>query len=195
MRASRRSFDRTSCDRDDTSDDQSREGVFGNTKRHQLHHPRKDRFRSPSPFQGWEDGIDITPPSQSQSSEKETDSQLPYSEGQDSQSDVDWESLLCEDIEMLPESNWETDFLAHQAQIMACSDYRGLQHNELIDDNGDEPWHPYDPESMILDGHMELHIDSTKDKLEGDKIICYGVVSPKNFFLASALCIFLDTRP
>ena len=177
MRTSRQSFDQASCERDETSDDYSMEGVFRKTKRYQLHHPRRDRFRSPSPFQGWEDGIDTAPPSQSQSSEKETDSQLPYSEGQDSQSDVDWESLLCEDIEMLPQSNWEADFLAHQARIMACSDYRRLQYDELIEGNGDEPWHPYDPESMIVDSQMELHSDSANDEL-GDKIICYGVVSP-----------------
>lgn len=186
MRASRQSFDLESSHRDETSDDYYTEGVSlqrqGKPKRRQIHHPSRDTFQSPSPFHEGEDGIETNTPGPSQSSEKESDSQLPRSEGSDSASEVDWESLLCEDIEMLPPSNWEADFLVHQAQIMARSDYRGLRYDDLNqsngdDDSGDEPWHPYDSESMLVDGQTELHIDSANEEPEGEKIVCYGVVS------------------
>lgn len=181
MRANYQPSDQESSDLEETSDGYSTDDLWqqrdGKTKRHQLHHPRRDGFRSPSPFHEWEEGIETTPPSQSQTSAKETDSQLPYSEGPDSQSEVDWEALLSDDIEMLPESNWEADFLVHQAQIMGCVNYKSLGHDEFIQYNGEEPWHPYDPESIHIDGHDELHTDSVDAEMEGDTIVCYGVVS------------------
>jgi hypothetical protein len=195
LRASRKSFEQESSDRDEISDGYSTNGGWHprdeKVKRRQLHHPRKESSRSPSPIHPWEEGVETAPPTQSQSSEKETDSQLPCSEGQDSQSEVDWESVLRDDIEMF-DSNWEAEFLVDQAKIMACSDDRDPLPDEPIQGNEDEPWYPYDPESILSDNHIELHNDSVNDELEGEKLICFGVVSVLSTL--SCRCILYQLR-
>lgn len=149
--------------------------MHGKLKRRRRHDTRRERFlrfRSPSPFYEWEVENEKSPQSQSQSSDKGTDSQLQSSEGPDSASEMaemDWAAffaVICEDSEMLPSSNWEADFLAYQAQLTA---------------GGEDAWFPYDPESLPKN-QTEILTDSANDEAEGEKMICYGVVSILVYF-------------
>ena len=168
-------------------DGYSTEGLVQQThkkrKRHQAHDPRTSTIGSPSPV---DEGGDVIEESEGdhlqigQSSDRETESQIPSSEMRDSQSEVDWESLLCEDIEMLPRSNWEAEFLEYQARMMANSDDRGLRLDESSQNPEDEPWYPYDPESMPSNGNTELQNNSIHNGMDGgesDQIVCFGAVS------------------
>jgi hypothetical protein len=106
---------------------------YGDRKRQQISHFRRDSLQSLSMFHEWRDGNEVGDPSPSESSEKADDSsQLPRSKGPDSASELDWELFIREDSEILPYSNWEADFLEHQARIMDRSGYKGL----LFSDSG-----------------------------------------------------------
>ena len=152
---------------------------LGKRKRRRRHERRRERFlrfRSPSPFYEWEVDNEKSPQSSSQSSDKGTDSQLQSSEGPDSASEMtemDWAAffaVICEDSEMMPSSNWEADFLAYQAQLTA---------------GGEDAWFPYDPESLPRN-QTEILTDSANVEAEGEKWLCYGVVSILvSFFKAS----------
>jgi len=140
---------------------------------------RRERLRSPSPIYDWEDFKDISPPDLSE--ETRNESQMPSSDRPDSSSEVDWESFLCKDSEMLPSSNWEAEFLEHQARIIDRHSYKEWTQNEdysALEDPEDAPWHPYDPEDVMLqDFESEVHAESLDNELEGQNTICYGVVS------------------
>jgi hypothetical protein len=105
----------------------------GNRKRRHSLRSKRGRLRSQSPFFDWKDVDETEPPSLSGRSGNE--SQLPSSDGPESASEVDWESFLCEDAEMLPASNWEAEFLKHKAKVMAVFDYRGLLYGDFNENN------------------------------------------------------------
>ena len=151
---------------------------------------RRPSFRSPSPFHDWDHdrGVGEGHLSLSQSSEKADDSsQIPESVEPDSSSEVDWESFIREDSVVLPSSNWEAEFLLHQAQALDRTSYKGLLYGALSlplkDDGADEeePWHPYDPESIVPERIYELYDIPNEDQIERDGLICYGAVC--NFLL------------
>jgi hypothetical protein len=161
----------------------------GKRRRRKSHTPlqlRRERLRSPSPLYDWEGFKDITPPSLFEESGNE--SQSPSSDRPDSASEVDWESFLCEDSEMLPPSNWEAEFLKHQERIMDRSSYKGwIQDKEHFasEDLEDAPWYPYDPEDVLLpDFRSEVHAKSLANGFEEQNTICYGVVSVLGFPLS-----------
>ena len=153
---------------------------YNKPKRQRAHGSRKSTAGSSSPIEEGDDGNEGHYPHTPRSSDIEAESQVPSSEILDSQSEVDWTSLLCEDVEMLPPSNWEAEFLEYQARMMAESDDRGVRHDGSNEDPEDEPWYPYDPESMSKDENTELHNDGKHNGIEGDpsdQIVCFGAVS------------------
>lgn len=94
---------------------------------------------------------------------------------------------------MLPASNWEEEFLKHEARLMDRYSYEGLvevEASEVSGDSQDQPWYPYDP-ANIVDAHFISELDGEKfpDVAEGK--ICYGIVS---FSISSILYNYGSTR-
>jgi hypothetical protein len=131
------------------------------------------RPRSQSPVVSEESDDQIDTPNKAEDSKNETPTSTP-----ESASDIDWDAFLWEK-EMLPASNWEEEFLKHEAKLTDRYSYKGLVEVEAPEESGDsqdQPWYPYDP-ANIVDAHCVSEVDGEKfpDGAEGK--ICYGIVS------------------
>jgi hypothetical protein len=95
---------------------------------------------------------------------------------------VDFDSFLSESTDFLPESNWEAEFLLHQAEVMAkaAAFSESRFYDSTLSDDDEEPWHPYDPD---YDQYRELpdldEADSGSDYLHCASkqiTVCFGIV-------------------
>jgi hypothetical protein len=132
---------------------------------------KRTRSQPPSLGENFHNGIDTS--DNSEDSENELPSSMP-----ESASDIDWGAFLWEK-EMLPATNWEEEFLKHQANLMDHSSYKGLAEAEAPEESGDcqdQPWYPYDP-ANIVEVHIESEVDGEQFPDGAEDKICYGIVS------------------
>jgi len=127
----------------------------------------------------------------------DSESKLPESRGE-SASEVDWEAFLY-DEQMLPSSNWEAEFLKHEAVMLDNYSYKALIYSDEESRLGycdDDPWYPHDPERVLRAG-CESEVAATSE-IDGSVIICYGIVSFMRFIFKSRskdLSLTMPTDP
>lgn len=165
---------------EDNYEDFMEELLHPRTRRHQRRRSAVDDFLDREELHTWDESCGITSQDFSDLSHRGEDGSQTPSDLPDSTFEVEWDSFVCEDGNLLPPSNWEEDFLMHKAKIMNTYSYKGWVLGDEKDETGDMqdvPWHPYDPDE-ILDAEFEDESCQISGREVGTTAkLCYGVVS------------------